>query len=76
MGKIWPRLGRVILGKNLVKIASLVGAVLGDCPFVPDMDVSLLEPADVVAGDLVNPEHFENGGFVADFLRDQDGEFF
>ena len=66
---------RMILSEDLVDVATLIFARFGNFPLVPDFDAAFLKPADVVRGDLVNPEDFEDGGFPADFFADQDREF-
>ena len=42
MGKIFGGKTGVIFGKKLVKITTLVSAVFGDFPFVPDMNATIL----------------------------------
>ena len=69
VGKVDRGLLGVTLGEELIDITSHVSAVGGDFPFVPNLDAALFEPADVVAGLLVDPKHFESGGLKSDLLR-------
>ena len=66
----------MVLGEGLVDIATLVSAIFGDFPFVPDFNVTFLQPADVVASGLINPEEFKDGSLPADFLGGKNREFF
>ena len=34
--------------EDLIDVSSLIGAVFGDFPFVPDFDAAVLEPANIV----------------------------
>lgn len=64
------------VGKFFAEMTPHIVAVFVDFPFVPDFDFSLLKPADVVAHNLINPEHLEDGGFPGDELRGENRELF
>ena len=68
VGKICLCFGRVLFGEDLVNIATLVAAVFGDFPFVPNFDIMFLQPANVIRSNLVNPENFKDGRFKTDLF--------
>ena len=76
VGEIGGGLFWVSVAENLVDVSPLVGAILGDFPFVPDFDAAILEPADIIRGGLINPEHFEGRSLECDFFGSENGEFF
>ena len=51
-------------------------AVFVDLPFVPDMDVPLLQPAHVVRLRLIDPQHLEHRLPDKELLRGEDRKFF
>ena len=42
VGKILCWFGRMVICKKFVDVASLIGTIFGDFPFIPDLDVAIL----------------------------------
>ena len=59
-----------------IPFPTLVFTIFGDFPFVPNFNAAFMEPADIIALLLVNPEHFKDCRFESDEFSSKDWKFF